>query len=324
MSDTYHILVVDDETDLEVLMTQRMRREIRQGKYRFSFAHDGVEALEALKANPDIDLVLSDINMPRMDGLSLLDAISDLNLTLRSLVVSAYGDIKNIRTAMNRGAFDFVVKPIDFDDLKITVARAAQDLERWRDALMSRDKLVAIQNELDVARNIQQSILPKSFPSSETHDVFASMVAARQVGGDFYDTYEFEDGRIGVAIADVSDKGVPAAMFMMSSRTLLKSAALNLSSPSEALHIVNELMSLDNPTMMFVTLFYAIYDPSTQTLTYANGGHNPPMLIRADGEMEMLDQLPGVAVGVMPGMTYDDVALQAWARETLWCCIPME
>ncbi|MDE0343592.1 MAG: response regulator, partial [Deltaproteobacteria bacterium] len=115
-STPYKILVVDDEPDLERLVLQQMRREIRRQQYEFVFAHNGIEALELLSQDPGIDLVVSDINMPKMDGLALLENISEVNADVRSVIVSAYGDMKNIRTAMNRGAFDFVTKPIDFAD----------------------------------------------------------------------------------------------------------------------------------------------------------------------------------------------------------------
>lgn len=119
------ILVVDDEADLEVLMRQRMRRSIRKGQFEFVFARNGVEALERLREN-DIDIVLSDINMPEMDGLTLLQQIPDVDPDVRSVIVTAYGDIDNIRSAMNRGAFDFVTKPIDFKDLRATIERALE------------------------------------------------------------------------------------------------------------------------------------------------------------------------------------------------------
>ena len=101
----YRILVVDDEPDLEPLMRQRMRRDVRSGKYSFEFAHNGVEALEMLQEHEDIDMVVSDINMPQMDGLTLLEQIPQVDPDIRSIIISAYGDMKNIRTAMNRGAF---------------------------------------------------------------------------------------------------------------------------------------------------------------------------------------------------------------------------
>ena len=141
---TYKILVVDDEPDLEPLMLQRMRRDIRSGKYRFVFAQNGIEALEKLNEDDEIDMVLSDINMPQMDGLTLLQQIPEVDPNIRSVIISAYGDMQNIRTAMNRGAFDFVTKPLDFDDLKVTIARTLRHLVEWREALSSRDKLVAL------------------------------------------------------------------------------------------------------------------------------------------------------------------------------------
>ena len=134
---------------------------------------------------------------------------------------------------MNRGAFDFVTKPLDFDDLQVTIDRTLRHLEEWREALSSRDKLVVLQNELEIARQMQQSILPTQFPQGADYAVYASMEPARDVGGDFYDVVRLDDGRLGLAIADVSDKGVPAALMMMSCRTLLKGAAIGSRGPGE-------------------------------------------------------------------------------------------
>ncbi len=117
------ILVVDDEDDLKVLIKQRFRQKIRQNEYDFIFAENGRHALEQLAEHPDIDLVLSDINMPEMDGLTLLSKLHESHSLLKSVIVSAYGDMENIRTAMNRGAFDFITKPIDFKDLEITIEK---------------------------------------------------------------------------------------------------------------------------------------------------------------------------------------------------------
>ena len=129
-----NILFVDDEPDLEALITQKFRRQIRDGTAKFLFARDGVEALDMLKANEDIDLVVSDINMPRMDGLTLLEKLRERDGNLSTIIVSAYGDMGNIRTAMNRGAFDFVTKPIDFADLETTIAKTLRHIEALRDA----------------------------------------------------------------------------------------------------------------------------------------------------------------------------------------------
>ena len=304
MEYSYKILVVDDEPDLEPLMLQRMRRSIRVGLYEFVFAHNGVEALQKLNEDEDIDMVLSDINMPQMDGLTLLEQIPYVDPNIRSVIVSAYGDMKNIRTAMNRGAFDFVTKPLDFEDLRVTIDRTLRHLVEWREALSSRDKLVALQNELEVASKMQQSILPTQFPGGPGYQVFGSMEPARNVGGDFFDVVPLENGRIGLAVADVSDKGVPAALFMMSSRTLLKGAAIGVGEPGEVLRETNELLHEDNEASMFVTLLYAVYDPATGELTYANGGHNPPIVVHADGTSTLFPLTGGIALGMVPGIEY--------------------
>jgi adenylate cyclase len=131
---TAQILVVDDEPDLEALVLQRFRHQIRDGAVNFLFARDGVEALAALKSNGAIDLVVADINMPRMDGLTLLRKLQESEEKVSTIIVSAYGDMANIRTAMNRGAFDFVTKPIDFLDLEATITKTLRHIEFLRDA----------------------------------------------------------------------------------------------------------------------------------------------------------------------------------------------
>src|SRR5262252_1267574 len=131
------ILVVDDEPDVEALILQRFRQKIKDGAIDFLFARDGVEALAALAANSGIDLVVTDINMPRMDGLSLLQKLQESEGNVSTIVVSAYGDMSNIRTAMNRGAFDFVTKPIDFQDLETTISKTIRHIEFLRNARQS-------------------------------------------------------------------------------------------------------------------------------------------------------------------------------------------
>ena len=317
MSNTYKVLVVDDEPDLEPLLLQRMRRAIRSGRYQFVFANNGLDALDKLNQYEDIDMVLSDINMPQMDGLTLLEQIPKVDPDIRCVIVSAYGDMDNIRTAMNRGAFDFVTKPIDFRDLRVTIDRTLSHIEEWKEALQSRDQLVALQNELTVASTIQQSILPTEFPYTAQYSVYGAMESARNVGGDFFDVITLEGGNLGLAIADVSDKGVPAALFMMSSRTLLKGAAIGLPDPGEVLTTVNDLLVENNETAMFVTLVYAVFDPQTGGLTYANGGHNPPLVIHADGSSTLLPQTGGIMLGVMDGFTFEQSAYTLERGETL-------
>jgi adenylate cyclase len=129
------ILVVDDESDLEILIKQKFRQKIRQQEYEFIFASNGKQALELVKQNDDLDLVLSDINMPVMDGLTLLSKLSEQNSLLKSVIISAYGDMENIRTAMNRGAFDFITKPVNFQDLEITIEKTMLYVTQIRETL---------------------------------------------------------------------------------------------------------------------------------------------------------------------------------------------
>ena len=178
------ILVVDDEPDLELIIRQKFRPQIRDGSYAFVFARNGIEALAVLEQNPAIELILSDINMPEMDGLTLLTKIKEMENPLhRAIIVSAYGDMENIRTAMNRGAFDFVVKPVDLNDLDLTIKKSVHELDMFKDAIRSRDQLTAIKRELSIATEIQTSILPKTFPpfpDRKEFELYARMLPDRK------------------------------------------------------------------------------------------------------------------------------------------------
>jgi len=129
------ILVADDEIDLEMLIKQKFRKQIRENKYDFIFALNGIQALERLQEHPDIAIVLSDINMPGMDGLSLLARLKEENPLVKTVMVSAYGDMDNIRTAMNRGAFDFICKPVNFNDLELTIEKTLAHVSQLKDTL---------------------------------------------------------------------------------------------------------------------------------------------------------------------------------------------
>jgi len=130
----HKILIVDDEPDLEMLVMQKFRNRIREGELAFEFVNNGLRALERLSENDEIDLILSDINMPQMDGLTLLTKIKEKNFNQKTVMISAYGDMNNIRIAMNRGAFDFVVKPIDFSDFEITLNKAIAETIKVKEA----------------------------------------------------------------------------------------------------------------------------------------------------------------------------------------------
>jgi len=301
------ILVVDDEPQLERLIRQRFRKKIKEQEYLFAFAEDGPQALAMLSDNTDTDIVLTDINMPKMDGLTFLMKLNKHNTNLKAIMVSAYGDMKNIRTAMNRGAYDFVTKPIDFDDLEATINKALKELELLKIADETREKLSLLQQELTVASEIQQSIVPKNFdifPNGSKYEICAKMIPASEVSGDFYDFFMLDKERLGLVIGDVSGKGMPAALFMAISRTLLRALATKHLSPDKCLNDVNYLLSQDNPKSMFVTLFYAVLNISTGEIEYSNGGHNSPSIITADSDLSPLNQCSGCALGVNEDFEY--------------------
>ena len=156
------ILVVDDEADLEILIKQKFRKKIRSNEYDFVFAKDGVEALDKVKSEENIDIVLSDINMPRMDGLTLLGHLKKEVPLIQSVIVSAYGDMENIRTAMNRGAFDFITKPILFDDLSITIEKTLDYVSQIRATLK------AIKENTILKMYVDESVL--NFMNSQDYE----------------------------------------------------------------------------------------------------------------------------------------------------------
>ena len=158
------ILVVDDEADLEALVKQKFRRKIRENVYEFVFAQNGEEALQKVSEHPDLDIVLSDINMPVMDGLTLLSRLPEANPILRAVVVSAYGDMQNIRTAMNRGAFDFVCKPVDFDDLDVTMEKTINYVKQLHDTMQAIKENNILKMYVDA--NVLNFMSHKEFESS--------------------------------------------------------------------------------------------------------------------------------------------------------------
>jgi phosphoserine phosphatase RsbU/P len=308
------IMVVDDEVDLEPLIRQKFRRQIRNEEYNFVFAHNGLEALSKLIEHPDIGVILSDINMPEMDGLTLLLKLKELkNPSLKTVVVSAYGDMENIRTAMNRGAFDFLTKPINFEDLEITINKTMEEIIIQRKALIEHDQLISIQSDLNVAREIQQGILPQifpPFPNRNDFEIFATMVAAKEVGGDFYDFFMIDNDRLGIVIGDVSGKGIPAAIFMAVSRTLIRATGLKGARPGECLHYVNNLLCNESVSGMFVTVFYGIMNMKSGELEYANAGHNPPYLLSGEGEIRVLPTTGDTILGFFEDLNYQTKSVQ--------------
>jgi sigma-B regulation protein RsbU (phosphoserine phosphatase) len=299
---TVKILVVDDEPSLRSIIQQKFRAQIKSGEMTFVFASNGVEALTALNDDDAIGIVLTDINMPEMDGLTLLGKLSTHDRMFRTVVVSAYGDMANIRTAMNRGASDFITKPINLQDLELTIIKTIEQYVAIKKGITAQYEMVEFAKELDIERNIQQSFLPHDFtifPNDKRCSAFGLMTPAREVGGDLFDFFKLDDHRVAFTIGDVSGKGMPAALFMAITHTLMRAIAVKAANIIEAVRQVNHQLCYNNTLCMFVTTFVGVLDVDNGTIRYCNGGHNPPYILSKDGSLKKIGLQEGIALGVI-------------------------
>jgi len=314
-----NILVVDDEVDVEPMIRQRFRREIRAGRVQLHFAHDGIDALEIMEKTPDIALVITDIKMPRMDGLTLLERLADRSdIMAKSIIVSAYGDIANIRAGMNRGAFDFITKPISFEDLDLTIKRA---LDKGRMERLARDahlRVLEVQKEFEWARRVQRGILPRPWPPGEPEDLVGFMRPAQEVAGDSYDFIPIDDDHVGFAVADVAGKGIAAAMMASITHALLRALASDFLDPAECLAKLNRLLTAHNPEMLFVTLLFCVLNRRTGVLSIANAGHPWPLRIDAAGAVTTLSGRTGIPLGIKETASWNSTTVTLKPGERLF------
>lgn len=244
-------------------------------------------------------------------GIGLLLIFAIITLLARSITQPL---LALVRTAgrVAGGDLDQPLPPTRFRDeiweLSVALHKMQEDLKRYlEDLKRTITEKERIESELKIARQIQRSILPRTFPpfpNRREFDIYAVTIPAREVAGDFFDFFFIDENTLGFLIADVSGKGMPAALFMAVSRTLMKATALRGYSPGECLAHVNELLVPDNDAAMFVTVFYATLDLKTGTVHYANGGHNYPYVKRKNGRLEILDTENGLIVGVFAKRTY--------------------
>lgn len=294
------LLVVDDEPDLRALIEVKFRKAIKNKDFEFYFASNGQEALEVLRQNSEVSIILTDINMPVMDGLALLENLRSLKRPYKAVVVSAYGDMSNIRVAMNKGASDFIMKPIDFVDFELTIRKMIEEFGTLSDGLSAEARLKDIQKELDVAKAIQESMLPCDFNPLPRHSlqIGGKMIPAKEVGGDLYDFFPIDENRLAIFIADVSGKSISACLYMVLTKSLFRALTKKNSSSVEVMAQLNELLAADNRSCMFVTAFFAILDLSTGKLSYCNAGHNWPYILRKNGPLKTIGQEKSIALGI--------------------------
>ncbi len=305
MADVIKILVLDDEEDTQDLFQQEFRHQIDKGIYVFSFSTSSNEVLDILKNN-EFDIFITDINIAGMDGISLINQLKDTRPLMKTIVTSAYGDMNTLRAVMRSGAHDFVIKPIDFKDLIVTVENTIKTVLDLKKAAVTEKKLSAISEELSLSAKLQKSILPGNSLKQGDVDIWADSIPAAEVGGDFYDFFWLSDTKIGIVMADVSGKNVTAAMFAIVAKTLIKSFSKIYKSPAECFQKVNKTLCSENVTTMFVTAMYGIFDIETHELTYTNAGHLPIVIVRPDETPSFLECDSGMALGIMEDIEFQN------------------
>ncbi|MFM8439467.1 MAG: PP2C family protein-serine/threonine phosphatase [Candidatus Kapaibacterium sp.] len=316
----YHLLIVEDNKEFCTLLELALEERVRDGSLTLHFTGNGREALELVNVHPNISLVLTDISMPEMDGLTFLEQINAKNPHIKSIVISAHSNLDFLRRAMNAGASDYLVKPASFDDILESIDRVTERVDIVREALRSRDRLKIYERELSIAHDIQQEMLPQvfpAFPDRQEFDIEGGMLPARHVGGDFFDFFLVTEHRLGFVIGDVSGKGVSAALLMARARTLLRSHAQQGSSPAECMTLVNEALSESNRQAMFATVFLGILDTETGIVEYCNASHVNPVLRSADGRSREVCHSHAMAVGMLPGTPYETLSVTMLPGDTL-------
>lgn len=303
------LLIVDDNEDNRYTLSRRLQRE---GYTNLTTANDGQQALDLLQSQR-FDLVLLDVMMPGLNGYDVLQRMhSDSRLRhVPVIMISALDEIDSVIRCIELGAEDYLSKPFNPTLLRARVG-ASLEKKRLRDEVVH--ALNQVESELKAARQIQLSMVPTEFlvPTPDRPvEVYATLEPARRVGGDLYDFFWGEDGRMYFVVADVSDKGAPAALFMARTKTMIRLVATlyrmpdgSSMEPHRIIEKVNEGLSLENQEGMFVTVFLGILDPAKATLSFTNAGHNLPYILRISDGVSVLDGARGKPLGIRASFTY--------------------
>jgi sigma-B regulation protein RsbU (phosphoserine phosphatase) len=317
MTEHPRILVVDDNDDNRYTLKLYLDLE---GYRDIETAQDGEEAIALLEVER-FDLVMLDVMMPRLDGYGVLEWLKRKERlhTLPVIMISALNEISSVVRCIELGAVDYLTKPFNPVLLRARLG-ASLEKKRLRDQVATH--LARLEAELDQARRLQMSMVPQSFPAPDASfpwDIHASMDPAREIGGDLYDVFATADGRLCCFIGDVSGKGMPAALFMARTKSIIRiiTELMPAASPADVVARVNRELCLSNDSMMFVTLFLARLDPASGTLSYCNAGHNPPY--RLSGTVVVaIEDAAGIVLGIEPAAAYVDGALTLAADDRLF------
>jgi serine phosphatase RsbU (regulator of sigma subunit) len=295
-----YLLVVDDDKVNRLLLGRYL---VQQG-HNVAYAENGRQALEILRSQP-VEMVLLDIEMPEINGYQVLEQVTaDPQLReIPIIVTSALEEIDSVVKCIEMGAEDYLTKPVNQVLLK---ARIHASLEKKHLRDQRTRLLLRLEREMEIARKTQESILPDHLPTLPGYDFGALMIPARAVGGDFYEFITLDHDRLGVVIGDVADKGLPAALIMALTYSLVSVDALQTGSPVETLLNVNRHLLNVNASGMFVTLLYGILDCSTGAFRYARAGHLPPRVLDSFGQPVDIPVDRGQPLGLFTDIELDE------------------
>ena len=310
------ILAVDDTPEnIDVV------KGILGNDYVVKAATSGAMALKIVeKQQPD--LILLDIMMPEMDGYEVCRRLKENEATsgIPVIFLTAMEQTTDEAQGFELGAADYITKPVNPPILHARVSThlaLKQSIDELQNAYaIIKKHSERMEQELSVGHDIQMSMVPLQFPERPEFKLHATLKPAREVGGDFYDFFFVAEDKLCLVVGDVSGKGVPAALFMAVTKTMIESQAADDPSPASIVTRVNDALSADNPASMFVTLFLAIVDTRSGEFRYTNAGHNPPYILR-DGDLECLNQRHGPIIGAIEGVAYREDEKSLGQDETL-------
>ncbi len=310
------VLAVDDTPEnLDIV------KAILTPEYKVKVATSGALALKIVNSQPP-NIILLDVMMPEMDGYEVCRRLKSDPITAEIPIIflTTQDQTADEAEGFSLGAADYIHKPVNPQILKARVAthvalkQSIDDLHELSEALVQAKE--RMEKELKVGHDLQKSMLPDVVPDSNHFELCASMDAAREVGGDFYDYFMLNDQELWFCVADVSGKGVPSALFMAMTKILLKSQSRDDRTSSKVMTRVNSILAEDNPECMFVTVFLGVMEVSTGTITYTNAGHNLPLIKRANGTVHTVPDSHGPIMGVREG-EYGESLIELGPGDTL-------
>ena len=311
-------LVIDDDPAFVDLCRDGLAALEGAEAHRFVFAADDAEALALMQSEPDLDLAAVSLDSPRISGMQVFKALTATRLRVPRIAITGSLDMTKVRRAIRDGAVDFLIKPVAAEELLETLDKVYADCEARRQAWRTEAQLSAIRREINIAGELQKRIIPDQFPRHAGIDIAAHIAPAKGMSGDFYDVFEIAPGRIGIVVADVAGKGIPAAFYMAVARTLLRATAMRGDAPAAVLAQVNRLLCRHDFPGMFASVFYGVLDTASWELVFANAGHLPPYWIHADGPVEPLAACDGVVLGVVEGLPYEQGAIRLGPGDALF------